>query len=163
MTTARAPGSTVTYTVQIANTSAFAQADNPGNEFDDVLPANLTLISATATSGTAVATVATNTVTWNGSIPMGGSVTVTIQARIDASAANLTISNQGTVHFDADGNQTNESSAPTDDPALPGTADPTSFRALSASEIPTLGEIGLVLLAALLAAGALLRLRRRTV
>ena len=50
-----APGSTVTYTVTISNTGSGATADNPGNEFTDVLPAGLTLVSATASSGTAVA------------------------------------------------------------------------------------------------------------
>ena len=44
------------------------QQNNAGNEFIDVLPASLTLVSASATSGTAVANVGTNTVTWNGAI-----------------------------------------------------------------------------------------------
>ncbi|HEX2643279.1 MAG TPA: IPTL-CTERM sorting domain-containing protein, partial [Thermoanaerobaculia bacterium] len=112
--------------------------------------------------GTAVPTVATNTVTWNGPIPAGGSVTVTITARIADTAGGQTISNQGTVNFDADGNGTNESTIQTDNPGLPGASDPTTFRAVSAAEIPTLGELGLALMAALLAGGALLRLRRRT-
>ena len=67
----------VTYTVVLSNTGNGAQADNPGNEFTDVLPAGLTLISATATSGTALATVASNTATWNGSIAAGGSAVTT--------------------------------------------------------------------------------------
>jgi len=46
--------STATYTVVLSNSSTFAQQDNPGNEFIDVLPAGLTLVSASATSGTAV-------------------------------------------------------------------------------------------------------------
>jgi uncharacterized repeat protein (TIGR01451 family) len=157
-----APLGVITYTIQILNTSAFAQGDNPGEEFIDVLPANLDLLSASASAGTAVATLATNTVTWNGAIPASGSVTVTIQARIDAGAAGQTITNQGTVNFDADGNGTNESSAPTDDPVLPGAADPTSFQALSIADIPTLGEAGIAMLVALLAGVALIRLRRRT-
>ena len=66
-------GGTVTYTVVLTNNGTGNQADNAGNEFTDVLPAGLTLVSATATSGTAVATVGTNTVTWNGSLaPLGG-------------------------------------------------------------------------------------------
>src|SRR6185295_13306140 len=47
-------GSTVTYTVTLNNTGGLAQADNAGNEFTDVLPASLTLVSATASSGTAI-------------------------------------------------------------------------------------------------------------
>ena len=48
-----APGGTVTYTVTLTNSGSGAQADNPGNEFIDVLPAGLTLVGASATSGSA--------------------------------------------------------------------------------------------------------------
>lgn len=157
-----APGETITYTIILTNSSAQTQLDNPGDEFVDVLPAQLNLVSASATSGTAVATVATNTVTWNGSIPASGSVTITIQATIDGSAGGQTISNQGTINFDADGNGTNESSVQTDSPSAPGASDPTIFIVQTAVEIPTLGELGLAALMALLAGFALLRLRRRT-
>nr|WP_277871151.1 DUF11 domain-containing protein [Dokdonella fugitiva] len=120
-----APGTTVTYAVVLTNGGG-AQGDNPGDEFTDVLPAGLALVSATATGGTAVATVGTNTVTWNGAIPAGGSVTITITATIDASASG-TISNQGTVAYDSDANGTNDAARPTDDPSLGGASDPTSF------------------------------------
>ena len=65
--------------------------------------------------------------TWNGSIPAGGSVTITITATILPAPAGTTITNQGTIAFDADGNGTNESTAQTDDPATGDPADPTSF------------------------------------
>src|SRR6185436_7455536 len=138
------PGGTVTYTVVLSNTGAHAQADNPGNEFTDVLPAQLTLVSATATSGTAVATTATNTVTWNGSIAAGGSVTITIQATVDSDvAAGTVITNPGTVSYDSNGDGTNDASATTDDPAAGGAADPTAITVggvppSSPVEIPTL-------------------------
>src|SRR6185295_1339273 len=120
----------------------------PGNEFTDTLPATLALVSATATSGTAVANTGTNTVTWNGSIPAGGSVTITINATILPSAAGTTVSNQGTIAFDADGNGTNEATAQTDDPGTPGAANPTSFAVAAAvgPSIPTLSPLGLLLL-----------------
>ncbi len=156
-----APGSGVTYTVTLKNNGTFTQLDNPGDEFDDILPPELLLVSASASSGTAVATPATNTVAWNGSIPAGGSVTITIQATIPSEAGGLTISNQGTLHFDADGNGTNESSAMTDDPNVAGAADPTVFTVLSVAQIPTLSTAGLAGLALLLAAAALAALRRR--
>ena len=120
-------GSTATYTVTLSNAAASAQLDNPGNEFTDVLPAGLTLVSASASSGTAVATVGSNTVTWNGSVPGNGSVTITITATVNAGTEGTTISNQGSVAFDADGNGSNESTALTDDPSVAGTANPTSF------------------------------------
>ncbi|MEP7084034.1 MAG: M36 family metallopeptidase, partial [Betaproteobacteria bacterium] len=54
-------GGNVTYTVIVTNNGTANQADNPGNEFTDVLPAGLTLVSAAATSGAAVATIGTST------------------------------------------------------------------------------------------------------
>ena len=155
-----AVGATVTYTVTLTNTGPGAQGDNPGNEFTDVLPASLALVSATATSGTAVANVGTNTVTWNGSIPAGGSVTITITATILAGAAGTTVSNQGAIAFDGDGNGTNESTAATDDPGTPGSGNPTSF-AVEAAAIPTLSPLGMLALALFLAALALVGLKAR--
>jgi uncharacterized repeat protein (TIGR01451 family) len=154
-------GGTVTYTVTISNPSATTQLDNPGDEFTDVLPASLSLVSATATSGTAVANVPTRTVHWNGTIPASGSVTITITAVVNTGAAGLTISNQGTVFFDADGNGTNESSILTDNPATAAANDPTTFGVATLAQVPTLSELGLAILALLLASGALVVMRRR--
>jgi uncharacterized repeat protein (TIGR01451 family) len=155
-------GGTVTYTVTISNPSATAQLDNPGDEFTDVLPVGLTLVSASASSGTAVADVPNRTVHWNGTIAAnGGSVTITITAIVNTGTAGSTISNQGTVFFDADGNGTNESSILTDDPGTAAANDPTSFAVASIAQVPTLSELGLALLALLLASGALLVMRRR--
>jgi uncharacterized repeat protein (TIGR01451 family) len=106
-------GGTVTYTVIARNDATGAQFDNAGDEFTDVLPSGLTLVSASATSGTALATIGTNTVTWNGSVPASGAVTITIVATINA-AAGTTISNQGTFEYDGDGNGSNESTSVTD-------------------------------------------------
>ncbi len=154
-------GGTVTYTVIISNPSATAQLDNPGDEFTDVLPATLTLVSASATTGTATIDKPARTVHWNGSITSGGSVTITIVAIVNNGAGGQSISNQGTIFFDADGNGTNESSVLTDDPATGAAGDPTTFRAASVAQVPTLSEVGLAILALLLASGALLTLRRR--
>src|SRR6185369_6795933 len=68
-------GGTVTYTVTLTNNGTGNQGDNAGHEFTDTLPAGLTLVSATATSGTAGTS--GNTVNWDGSLaPLGGSVTI---------------------------------------------------------------------------------------
>ncbi len=156
-----APGSSITYTVTLTNHGTFTQLDNPGDEFTDVLPPELVLTGASATSGTATASPATNTASWNGSIPAGGSVTVTIHATISSEAGGVRISNQGNIFFDADGNGTNESSAPTDDPGVGGAADPTAFTALAVAQIPTLSALGLAALGLLLALAAVAALRRR--
>jgi uncharacterized repeat protein (TIGR01451 family) len=129
-------GGAVTYTVTLTNNGTATQADNTGAEFTDVLPAGLTLVSATATSGAATATVGTNTVTWNGSLALlGGTVTITINATVNPSAAGTTVSNQGTISYDADGNNTNEASASTDDPGTAAVNDPTSFGVAGAAMV----------------------------
>jgi uncharacterized repeat protein (TIGR01451 family) len=155
--------STIVYTIILANSGTGAQADNPGDEFTDVLPATLALVSASATSGTAVANTGTNTVTWNGALgASGGSVTMTISATILASAAGTTASNQGTIASDADVNGSNEATALTDDPGVTGTGNPTVIAVAGQSvlEIPTLSGFGFAALALLLALCARAALRR---
>jgi uncharacterized repeat protein (TIGR01451 family) len=148
--------------VTLTNSGTAAQADNPGNELIDVLPAELALVSATATSGTAVASTGINTVTWNGTIPAGGSVTITITATILPSAAGQTVSNQGTITFDADANGTNESTAQTDDPAAAGAANPTVIQVAGGpNPIPTLSPFGMIVLMLSLAGLAFAILKRR--
>ncbi|HEX2642880.1 MAG TPA: S8 family serine peptidase, partial [Thermoanaerobaculia bacterium] len=120
-------GGTVTYTVVLTNSGSFDQQNNAGAELTDVLPAGLTLVSASATSGSATATVATNTVTWDGVVPAGGTVTVTITATIKPGTALTTITNQASIAFDSDGNGVNEAASMTDNPAAGGATDPTSF------------------------------------
>ena len=118
----------MTYTIVLANAGAGAQVDNPGNELVDVLPVELALVSATATSGTAVATTGTNTVTWNGSISTGSTVTITIGATVRATTPlGASVSNQATIAYDLDGNGTNEASAASDDPTTPAAGDATEF------------------------------------
>lgn len=159
------PGSLVTYTVVLANAGPANQADNPGDEFVDSLPAGLTLVGASATSGVAFADLPNDTVTWNGSIPAGGAVTVTIEATIDYGVADGTvIANQGTAFYDADGEGSNESAVPTDDPATAAVDDPTELvvSVTAIQEIPTLDAAGLVLLGLALAALAAATLRRRS-
>ena len=47
-------GGSVTYDIVYHNTGTGPRTDNPGDELTDVLPAELTLVSATVTAGTAV-------------------------------------------------------------------------------------------------------------
>ncbi len=156
-------GGTITYTVTINNTGSAAQPDNPGNEFNDILPAQVALVSATSTSGTAVATTGTNTVIWNGAIPAGGSVTITITATILPSAVGTTVTNQGTISYDADNNGTNEATAVTDDPGVAGGGNPTSFLIGGPPvEVPTLSPLALLILVAALGSAAFQLMRRRT-
>ncbi|HYC61915.1 MAG TPA: Calx-beta domain-containing protein [Thermoanaerobaculia bacterium] len=155
------PGSTVTYTVTITNTGDTASPDNVGDELTDVLPSSLTLATANASSGTAVANLATNTVTWNGAVAAGGSVTITITAILEAGNEGQTISNQATLNYDSDGNGSNETAVLSDDPATPAPNDPTTFVAAGANVagIPTASEWGLLLLAMGLAMLAVFKMR----
>jgi uncharacterized repeat protein (TIGR01451 family) len=146
-------GSAIAYTIVLTNSGTLTQGDNPGNELTDVLPPSLTLIGASATGGTAVANIGTNTVTWNGAISGNGSVTITIQAAIHDGTAGTTVSNQATVSYDSDANGTNDASRLSDDPSTAATPDPTSFVVIA--RVPALSTMMLAFLAALLAAMAL--------
>jgi uncharacterized repeat protein (TIGR01451 family) len=129
-------GGTVTYGIAITNTGTGPSTDNPGDELTDVLPGGLTLVSATASAGTAVATVGTNTVTWNGGVPVGGTVNVTITATINSGTAGDTIANQATLAYDADANGTNETSVLSDDVAG-GSLGATTFPVSTLPLVPT--------------------------
>jgi uncharacterized repeat protein (TIGR01451 family) len=121
-------GGTVTYTVTLTNSGTAIQADNAGHEFSETLPAQLTLVNVAATSGAAMSG---NTATWDGALaPLGGSITITITATINAGTDGQTVSAQGTIAYDADVNGTNEATAMTDDPGTAGASDPTSFLVL---------------------------------
>lgn len=140
----------VTYQVVLTNGGPAAQGDNPGDEMTDVLPSSLTLVSATATSGTSVANIGTNTVHWNGSIPAGGSVTITIVASIKPGTAGSPIANAATVNYDADGNGTNESTA---------SSNTATFTPLPASALPAMSVYALLAMVAMLSLVAVMRLR----
>ena len=146
-------GSIVTYTIVLTNSGSIAQTDNPGNELTDVLPASLTLVSAAASSGTAVANLGTNTVTWNGGIAGGGSVTITIQALVKNGTSGTTIANQASVSYDSDGNGTNDATRLSNDPSTAAPSDPTAFVVVGI--VPALSRMMMLLLAVVLAALAL--------
>jgi uncharacterized repeat protein (TIGR01451 family) len=154
-----AQGGNVIYTIVLGNTGNADTADNAGDELVDVLPAALDLVSATADAGTVLANTGSNTVTWNGAVPAGGSVTITINATILTGGA---ISNQATFAYDADLDGTNESTILSDDPSVGGNADPTVFNAQSISAlVPGTSEWSLALLMLALFGFAATALRRR--
>jgi uncharacterized repeat protein (TIGR01451 family) len=156
-------GSTITYTIVLTNNGAGVQNDNPGAEFTDVLPVELALVSATASSGTPAATIATRTVTWNGSLAPGASVTITITATIQPVAVGTMISNQGSISYDGNGDATNETTAQTDDPGAAGSANATAFAVAASAtvaNIPVATPLGIFLLIALLAAAGVILMKR---
>ncbi len=159
-----APGGAVTYTLVVTNAGPTTEFDSAGDELTDVLPSSLQLVSATASSGTALATPGTNTVTWNGTLAAGASTTITIQATVKSTVApGTTVSNQASLSWDSNGDLVADATAVSDDPGVRGVTDPTSFVVAGAppAAIPTLDEVGLLLLALLLAAAGGWALRRR--
>jgi uncharacterized repeat protein (TIGR01451 family) len=151
-------GSTVTYTITLTNSGNATAPDSTGPEMTDVLPAQLALVSATASSGTATADVGTNTVTWNGAVPAGGSVTITITATIRSSAGGQIVTNQASIAFDSDLNGSNETTRLSRDPRLSGTS--ATVFSVEGVPIPTLSSALLIVLAGLLSfAGARRRMR----
>ncbi|MEM9556249.1 MAG: IPTL-CTERM sorting domain-containing protein [Acidobacteriota bacterium] len=140
------PHGTLGYTIVITNPGPGSQPDNPGDEMVDVLPPELELTGATADVGTVTVDLATNTVTWNGSLAAGASATVEIDATILIAAGPIT--NQAEVFFDTDNDGVHDSSALSSDPVSGG---PTTVVVPSVVEVPTLSHLGLVLLALTLA------------
>lgn len=152
------PGWPITYTIVLSNAGPGAQGDNPGDEFVDSLPSQLTATGAAASSGTV--TLAGNLVAWNGAIAAGGSVTITITATINSVPGGTSVSNQGTINYDGAGTGSNGSTRLTDDPGAAGDQNPTTFVVTAPEPIPALGVAGLAGLALLLGLAALLLLRR---
>jgi uncharacterized repeat protein (TIGR01451 family) len=102
--------------VTLSNTGSVAQPANPGAEFTDVLPPSLSLVSAAATHG--AASIAGQTVEWNGALAPGGTVTITIVATVNAGNEGQLIANQGAINVDTDANGVNDTPFHTDDPAV---------------------------------------------
>ena len=155
-----APGGYITYTIVLFNNATTAQVDDPDEpEFIDVLPAELTLVDAVADQGTV--TTGAGAVRWDGTIPGGGAVFLSIDARIANDALNIPISNQGEIFYDLNGDGSNDTLALTDDPDVAGGSDPTVFDTGGIVDVPTLQGVSMATLILLLAVSALGVLRRR--
>ena len=114
------PGDLLTYTVNLTNElNDFAQANNASNEFEDTLDSRVTFDSIVSTSS---GTLAHNSgvMQWNGSIPSSGAITIQYRVRVndDVCGNGGTISNQGTIFMDANGDGVNSITEVTDDPSV---------------------------------------------
>lgn len=153
------PGGLIIYQVILSNAGPGNQNDNPGDEFVDILPPEIDLTDASAISGVVTSDPASNTVIWNGPIPAYTSISIEISAVVGSVAPGMVVSNQGTIRFDGDGNGSNETQVGTDDPTLPGAADPTEFTVEQQQTIPTLGMTGLLIFAGMMAATGIALIR----
>ncbi|MFC2094993.1 IPTL-CTERM sorting domain-containing protein [Candidatus Bipolaricaulota bacterium] len=154
------PGDTIRYEVTIWNYGCEDMEDNPGHEFTDLLPGGMDPTGQISeTSGTAA--LDGNTIVWDGGIPSGGSVTIIYRVDLDTDLEiGDQVCNQGTVHWDSNGDGTNDASTPTDDPVTPEEGDPTCLTIdvpvgplpLSGTiDAPTLSEWGMILASCLFA------------
>jgi uncharacterized repeat protein (TIGR01451 family) len=109
---------TLKYRVTISNTGSANQNNNPGNEFEDILPNNATYVNGSAYSefGTISYISGENKIIWNGDIPAETSRTFEFQVVVDEGLGNgVVISNQGTIWWDSDEGGTNDVTELTDD------------------------------------------------
>ena len=160
------PGDIITYEIVVTNVSDTDQPDLMGPEFEDTLPPELTLLSANSSSPST--STFGNTVSYNGAIAAGASVVIEITAQINDDVPGGTlIVNQGSAFFDGDEKgESNDAAVLSDDPELPGVADPTVFAVgddLSSSvlQIPTMSQVGSWAMGALLALFALVGISRQ--
>ena len=112
-------GDTLRYSITISNTGDADQHNNPGDEFEDFIPDNVTYVpgSATATSGTINYDGGENKITWDGDIPAESSVSLSFEITVDSDLDNGTIiSNQGTVYWDSNEDGDNDATELTDNP-----------------------------------------------
>ena len=156
-------GGVVAYDIVIVNGGPQAQLDNAGPEFEDPLPAGFVYGGATASSGSLSYEPGSNTLSWSGALGSGESVAITITGSIDPAAAGATVSNQGRVLFDADGNGSNESVGLSDDPSVGGATDPTVIAVMQAQGVPTNSAWSLLLLMLGLGATGALLFRHKSV
>lgn len=115
------PGDTLRYTVTLPNTG---DQDAAGVQFEDPLPSQVAFKTGTltASAGTAAYDGTARKITWSGDVAAGASVQLVFDVQVNAAAApGATVSNQGTVSFNATGSGSPDRSVLTDaDLATPG-------------------------------------------
>ncbi|MBI3659463.1 DUF11 domain-containing protein, partial [Candidatus Acetothermia bacterium] len=129
-TTVFRAGDTIQYTVVLTNTGGLPANNNSGPEFIDQITSSATVVvpntGATASSGTISYNISTRTYSWDGSIPSGGSITLTFSVRIlSGLLGTIRVCNQGMAFVDTDFNGSSETQVLTVDPTplsgAPGT------------------------------------------
>jgi uncharacterized repeat protein (TIGR01451 family) len=120
---------TVVYTVVLSNSGLAAQEDLPSHELLDALPPQLSVVSASATSGVATVDYAGDAVAWNGRIPGEGEVMITIIAALHPVPTGTLVSNHARLTFDRDRDGILEVAQTDEDSLTGGPADPTVFAA----------------------------------
>lgn len=110
---------TLKYSISISNTGSAEQGNNPGNEFEDIIPENSTYVNGSAycNYGNISYNASQRKIIWNGNIPSETSRILEFKVKINQSLPNgALISNQGKVFWDSDENGINDAIELTDDP-----------------------------------------------
>ena len=134
------PNDILEYTITISNIGDADQINNPGDEFQDLIPENTTYVadSATATSGTVAYDAINNMITWNGGIPAQSSLVIKFKVTVNSSAKNgAIVSNQGTVFWDDNGDGNNDAIQYTHDPSSGAEEPAPTVLIVSAFETPS--------------------------
>ena len=124
-------GGEVVYTIVLANSGLASQLPTNGVQVEDTIPAGLSFLSATSSSGSIPVVFGGSPVRigWGGEIPPGGEVTITLRCRVLPSVAPETvIANQALAHADTNSDLIDDTVILTDDPDQPGGQDATPFR-----------------------------------
>ncbi|MBC7081426.1 MAG: DUF11 domain-containing protein [Thermoplasmatales archaeon] len=132
------PGDIIRYTIWINNTGNAPSNDNPGNEFEDKIPACTTYVANSLeindvpndddiSDGIGYDAI-NDKIIWNGVIPPNSSIKISFMVRVNLDATCRTISNQGNVYYDTDGDGINDATQPTDDPNTTPQNDPTNLK-----------------------------------
>lgn len=97
--------------VKITNSGTLTQRDNAGPEFVAQIPTGLNLVAGSCQASSGACSSMTSGVTWNGSIPVGGTVTLTWEMRLDLekTSAGANLCTATSINYDANDDGTNES------------------------------------------------------
>jgi len=109
---------TLRYRIVISNTGSADQSDNPGNEFQDYIPDNVSYDPGSAYSehGNISYNPGENKIIWNGNVPAETSRVLEFKVTVNQDLENgVIISNQGMVYWDSDSDGTNDAAELTDD------------------------------------------------
>jgi uncharacterized repeat protein (TIGR01451 family) len=121
-------GGQITYTIVMTNQGPTRQPDAPGFELVDVLPAGLAINSVSGgggNGGSVSVNTAARSVTYDGPLAVGDSLTLNITATIQPGTLDMSLANQATLAWDADADGANDAAGVSDDPNAAGSGNPT--------------------------------------
>jgi hypothetical protein len=112
----------------MTNQGPTRQPDAPGFELVDVLPAGLAINSVSGgggNGGSVSVNTAARSVTYDGPLAVGDSLTLNITATIQPGTLDMSLANQATLAWDADADGANDAAGVSDDPNAAGSGNPT--------------------------------------